>query len=147
MDITNNRQRIGRWLQTLILEIGDEYTPKLILRHIAINDRQVDVATFGPQKLGDDEGIFGELVRRIDEAIDTDAEGLGGLQRYLLVAVAEDRIVARLPLRCSSLVGGDTGDGESIESEPPTSRGQVAQLMRHNEALMRMFVVGVGQVV
>jgi hypothetical protein len=146
MDLVSNRQQIARWLQELIVEVGDEYTPKLVLRHITINDRQQDVANFAPQKMGDDEGVFGELVRRVGEAIDRDAEGLGGVQRYLLVATADDRIVGRLPLR-SSATGGIDGDGSPIESEPPTSRGQVAQQMRHNEALMRMFVVGMGQVV
>jgi len=146
MDLVSNRQHVARWLQELMAEEGDEYTPKIALRHITINDRQQEVATFAPQKLGDDDGILGDLVRRISEAIDRDAEGLGGVQRYLLVATADDRVIARLPLRCSAL-GGVDGESEPMESEPPTSRGQVAQQMRHNEALMRMFVVGMGQVV
>ncbi len=146
MDLVSNRQHIARWLQELIVEVGEEYTPKLALRHITVNDRQQEVASFAPQKLGDDEGVFGELVRRIGDAIDRDAEGLGGVQRYLLVATADDRVVARLPLRCSA-IGSLDGDGGPIESEPPTSRGQVSQQMRHNEALMRMFVLGMGQVV
>jgi hypothetical protein len=146
MDLVSNRQRIGRWLQAVITDLGEEYTPKLALRHITVNDRQIDIATFAPQKLGDDEGVFGDLVRRIGEAIDTDAEGLGGVQRYIVVATSDDRVVARLPLRCSVL-GGDSGDPDPVESEPPTQKGQVAQLMRHNEALLRMFVVGMGQVV
>src|SRR6266700_4250620 len=96
MDLVSNRQHIARWLQELIVEVGEEYTPKLALRHITVNDRQQEVASFAPQKLGDDEGVFGELVRRIGDAIDRDAEGLGGVQRYLLVATADDRVVARL---------------------------------------------------
>jgi hypothetical protein len=146
MDLVSNRQRIGRWLQAVITDLGEEYTPKLALRHITVNDRQIDIATFAPQKLGDDEGVFGDLVRRIGEAIDTDAEGLGGVQRYIVVATSDDHVVARLPLRCSVL-GGDSADPDPVESEPPTQKGQVAQLMRHNEALLRMFVVGMGQVV
>lgn len=34
----------------------------------------------------------------------------------------------------------------SMESEPPTERGMLAQMMRHNEALMRMTVEGMGQI-
>jgi hypothetical protein len=34
----------------------------------------------------------------------------------------------------------------SMETEPPTERGMLAQMMRHNEALMRMTTEGMGQV-
>src|SRR5690349_20550749 len=117
MDIISNRQRIARWLQAVLAEIGGDATPLLVLRHITVNDRQSDVATFAPRKL-EVEGAFGEFVQHVNDVIDADTDGLGGVQRYTLVAVAEDRVVARLPLRAAA--PGAEGGPEPIESEPAT---------------------------
>jgi hypothetical protein len=149
MDLTSNRNRITRFLRSLVQEQPAELPLALVLRHVSINDRQVDVATFAPQKLaegGEQEASLGELVKRICDAIDNDVDGLGGVQRYLLIAVLDQRPVGRLPLRCAAS-GADSGSIDAIESEPATPKGLLAQLMRHNEAQTRMFALSVGQVI
>jgi hypothetical protein len=149
MDLANNRNRITRFLRGLMQELPPDGSLALVLRHVSINDRQVDVATFAQQKLadgGEREASIVELVKRICDAIDNDVDGLGGVQRYLLIAVVDQRPVGRLPLRCAAS-GADSGSIDAIESEPATPKGLLAQLMRHNEAQTRMFALSVGQVI
>jgi hypothetical protein len=143
VDVTSNRHRIARWLRGLAGELGEEAAPSFILRHVSINDRHVDVATFAKQKLSLEETALGELVKRIGDAADTDADGLGGVQRYIVVAIVDDHQVGRLPMRCAQGVDGAI---EPIESEPATSKGLLGQLMRHNEAQTRLFTVSMGQI-
>lgn len=145
MDVISNRQRIARWLQSVMEEVEGDSTPTLVLRHVTINDRQNDVATFAPRVLTDGEHAFGDLVQQVCDAMDTDADGLGGVQRYLLFAYGDDRAIARLPLRAAA-PGADVTE-DPLESEPATPKGLLAQLMRHNEVQTRMFALSYGQVI
>jgi hypothetical protein len=70
-----------------------------------------------------------------------DAKRLHGVQRYAVLAfMAADpqRMERRIAFRIEGEQGYD--EGPLGESEPPTERGHVAQLMRHTEVLMRMAV-------
>ena len=144
VDIMGNRNRLARWLSGLWAEDAEVTPDHLSLRHVAVSDRQVDVATFTiGEKLPEDQDV---LIGRIEEALENDADGLGGVQRYVLLALKEGRSVSRLPIRVAS--GADEGGGfESMESEPANSKGLLAQLMRHNEVQSRMFAMSMGQVV
>lgn len=143
-DLVSNRHRVARWMQSLWAD-GVETTPdKLAVRHVAVSDRQNDVATFPlPKKPIDD---LEALLSRIEEALENDADGLGGVQRYVLLALHEGRPISRLPLRVASATD-DGMSGEPLESEPANAKGLLAQLMRHNEVQSRMFAMSMGQVV
>jgi hypothetical protein len=78
-----------------------------------------------------------QLFKRLED----DAESIGGLQTYALLAfrdgakVPRDRLVLR--------VDGGT-DGAAAATEPPSAVGLVAQAHRHNEALMQMVLRSTG---
>lgn len=144
VDLMNNRHRIARWMQGLLAEGVDPTPDKLALRHVAVSDRQNDVATFAvPEKPAEDHEA---LLSRIEEALENDADGLGGVQKYVLVALREGRPLSRLPLRVASTVDDGYG-GDALESEPANGKGLLSQLMRHNEVQSRMFAMSMGQVV
>jgi len=73
----------------------------------------------------------------IYDKIAADAEGIGGLQRYTIVAFKGSSKAARDTLRLRVDGGADAEVGGGT-SEPANLRGLVAQLMRHNETNMRM---------
>ena len=144
VDLMSNRHRIARWMQSLWVE-GVETTPdKLALRHVAVSDRQNDITTFPIAGKPTDD--LEALLSRIEEALENDADGLGGVQRYVLLALREGRPLSRLPLRVASATD-DGINGEPLESEPANGKGLLAQLMRHNEVQSRMFAMSMGQVV
>ncbi len=143
-DIVNNRHRIARWMQSLWAEGVETPPDKLALRHVAVSDRQNDITTFPITAKPTDD--MEALLSRIEEALENDADGLGGVQRYVLLALREGRPLSRLPLRVASATD-DGINGEPMESEPANSKGLLAQLMRHNEVQSRMFAMSMGQVV
>ncbi|MDP9002364.1 MAG: hypothetical protein M3O46_19910 [Myxococcota bacterium] len=67
--------------------------------------------------------------------LDSDAEAVGGVQRYSLLAFRADTKAPRD--RLSLRVDGGA-DGDVSASEPASLRGALSQQMRHNEALVRM---------
>jgi hypothetical protein len=145
------RYRIARWLRALFE--GPRATPsrpeKLVLRHVTLNERQVDIGLFPVSPAANDNGQdLGDLAMRIEETAHDDAEGLGGLQRYVIHAIAEDRPLSRLPFRISG--GGEvatSGIDEPLDSEPASGRGLLAQGMRHLEVMTRLHAEAVGQLV
>jgi hypothetical protein len=144
LDLSGNRQRIARWLNGLRGPDAPARPDRLALRHISGGERQVDVSTFALPKDSVDDGD--DLLSRIEEALEDDAEGLGGVQKYVLLAIADGRAISRLPLRVAA--GLDEGAGlEPMDSEPANSKGLLGQLMRHNEVQTRLLAASVGQVV
>jgi hypothetical protein len=144
VDLMSNRHRIARWMRGLWADDVESTPDKLALRHVAVSDRQIDVASFVvADKPSDDQEA---LLSRIEEALENDADGLGGVQKYVLLALWEGRPLSRLPLRVASSMD-DGGSSDSLESEPANSKGLLAQLMRHNEVQSRMFAMSMGQVV
>src|SRR5579864_5341213 len=73
----------------------------------------------------------------IYEKLASDAEGIGGPQRYTLVAFCEGSKSPRDTLRVRVDGGADPELGGGV-SEPANLRGMCSQLMRHNETNMRL---------
>jgi hypothetical protein len=121
------------------------FPERIVIRHLSVNDRQADVGAVPLQADGEAEAGVAEVAGRLADLIATDAEGLGGMQRYLLVALRGGEVLGRLPLRAAG--GADEGGADPIDSEPATARGLVAQLMRHNEANSRIVSLSMGQIV
>lgn len=144
LDLLGNRQRIGRWLRTLWGDDAQASPERIALRHVSVSDRQTDVATFAVTESAPED--VEELLGRIHDALENDADGLGGVQKYVLLAVREGQQLSRLPLRMAP--DRDDGGGlDPLESEPANARGLLAQLMRHNEVQSRMFAMSMGQVI
>ena len=87
---------------------------------------------------------FEEFATAILDTASTDADAMVGIQNYSLSAYDENaRQLGRIPLRFEGGIEGDgsPGAGASFNgSEPPTLAGVVGQLMRHNEAQMRIIL-------
>jgi hypothetical protein len=125
-------------------EHTDAHPDRILVRHLSVNDRQADVAAIRIDAPPVDETAVVELARRLEYQASTDADGLGGAQRYVLVAMRGGEALGRLPFR---MAGGPVDAGEAFDSEPATATGLVAQLMRHNEANSRIVSLSMGQVV
>jgi len=86
-----------------------------------------------------------DIANTILEAGDNDAEGLGGVQRYVVHAYYEhsDKPVSRYTFR----IMGEEEEGETddFDNEPATSKGQTAQAMRHAEAFAKIMTGAFGQ--
>jgi hypothetical protein len=85
------------------------------------------------------------IVQEAEPMAEDDAQSFGGTQRYCLVAYfgAAQTEHQRSPVWAESV----QRDGEHIvsESEPATDKGMRAQLMRHNEALMKIALGNIQQ--
>ena len=86
----------------------------------------------GPFECAD--GPVDELASSIAERVFEDAIGLGGVQRYVVIAYGLDKVIGRLTLRENAdASGAGRLPGDPIDSEPATERGLLTQTMRHLE--------------
>jgi hypothetical protein len=78
------------------------------------------------------------LAKRFDEVASTHAAGLSGRQQFVLRAFYFDET-----LKCEQYPFGKAGESfdEGLGTEGPTNAGHMAQMMRHNEALVRINTV------
>lgn len=118
---------------------------QVVVKHLSVDRKpQGDVARF-PVKLEEGSDEIAPLLIQIAEAAQNDANDLNsGIQSYALYAyfTADRSYVPRKIFRVSSVE-------EEIErdvnpSEPPTEKGLAAQLMRHNEVIMRQMTIATG---
>src|SRR5215831_8222847 len=82
--------------------------------------------------------LEGDAVDRLAAAIADrvleDAIGLGGVQRYVVIAYGADKVIGRLTLRENAdASGAGRLPGDPLDSEPPTEKGLLTQTMRHLE--------------
>ena len=138
-------ERIAAFVTGLFENEQPETQPdRILVRHLSVNDRQADVGTIRLEGPPADEAVVLDLAKRLEYQAATDADGLGGAQRYVLVAMRGGEALGRLPFR---MAGGSVDAGEAFDSEPATATGLVSQLMRHNEANSRIVSLSMGQVV
>lgn len=140
-----NPTTIARWLRPIVFpaDITRAVRPtSLEVYHVNVNDRQAPVHTFPLDEI--DEAGLADVVDAVDQALTTDASGMTGVQRYLLVPVAAGvgddgapRMLGRLPIRYR---GQPTEEDDSASSEPANARGLLAQSQRHTEAFARMAI-------
>lgn len=155
--------KVVSWIRKMIAHEGDGdggAVAKLVLRHqtpSAVIGADVHTVRL-PRKLeGGDEQVVG-WAEELERAAQDDAEGLqGATQSYIVFAYSlvdreMRRPVSRCPIRISSADLADAGDGRGLQrgyaadgemdSEPPTMRGFVTQLMRHTEGATKTMVMG-----
>jgi hypothetical protein len=142
----SNLAKIQRWGRKFVFPF-DEAAPraaKMNLVHRAVNGKSADVQLFTVPALQESE--WKTLAEEINEAVNDDASGLKGSQSYILTAIDGGEIVlSRLALRCS--MEDETDDDDSISSEPATSKGVLAMLMKHTEALHRNSTMGFASII
>lgn len=131
---------IGAWLRRQLVDRHDGgRCVRLQLLHLG--GRQTGVRTWEIPPERCEESALDVYAAEILDAAQEDAAARFGRQRYMVCAyyaaspgaVAESRVFNRY--------GGGEEDGEEeVDSEGPTSRGLLTQLMRHNEANARAVV-------
>lgn len=145
------RRDCETWLrkQLMVMKAEGRCT-RIVLRHVVQGNKVGnEVASWNcPIEL--DEQWIQDTVNEVETSAHTDAGGLGGPQKYMLFAFferSEAKPLARFPFleHASDDVGG--GDGDELDTESPNAKGLTAQLMRHNEALMRTTMMGITQII
>ena len=140
--MTDGHTRIINWLHQIM--VGPDLPDRIIIRHLTIDDRQSDISAIGLHGFVANDEAFAALADDIATTIHSDASGFGGVQRYLVVACLGEALVSRLPVK---QMASEIRNGDSVDSEPATPHGLLAQLMRHNEAQARLFSSAMGQIV
>lgn len=144
--MSNNLIRdIERFLRKNILQARNEAITKIVLRHAMPGTKGSDVESFS---VPDDPDHLSETANEIISRAEEDANGMGGIQRYVLnlYESTNPKSAARFPFR---IRGQDEefDDGGAGGEEAPTSKGLLQQLMRHNEANSRTMTVAIGGIV
>ena len=141
-------QQISAWLRkTIIFNTGDHGScSKVLLRHLSVDRKpQGDVASFPVRFDESNEEEIQPLINAIVDAAQKDADDLNaGLQSYGLYAVFPQDI-SYVPRKVIRVAANDSEiERDIMPSEPPTEKGMVAQLMRHNESIMKTAAVSQG---
>lgn len=139
------RRNFESWLRRQIFGCEEEIGPctKLIVKHLSPTGKGGnEIATIKLDAPKEDD--LDSIIAETESVCLEDAEGIGGIQKYHIGPYfkGSGKVVGRFVLRIEA-----AEDDESVESEPATSSGLLAQLMRHNEALQRTTVAAVGNIV
>jgi len=122
--------RIRAWLPRAL---EDESIDRFIVRH----DGGADVSSIKNKEGGRfdrNEDRLDQLAAALADRVFEDSLGLGGMQRYVVLACIGDRPITRLPVRENAdASGADRMPGDSLDSEPPNEKGLLTQTMRHLE--------------
>ena len=141
-------QQIRAWIMdhVCISEVNKGACRKLILRHLNINKKpQGDVQAFNVQPEAG-AGEIDALVSQVVNAAVNDATSLNsGIQLYAIYAQYpnDPSYVPRRVFRVASATEEEI-ERDVDPSEPPTEKGLVSQLMRHNEIVSKNAMVGMG---
>ena len=139
---TNIEDRIGRWLEALLQSARQPEGPiSIAIIHVAVDQGQRLLRSLTVETAPLDAKEMADLLDAIALEITTDAEDLGGMQRYQLKASAKGRDIGSTTIRYAM----DTMPA-AIDSEPPSHRGLVAQSQRHTEAAFRMLLQANGSI-
>ena len=132
--------RISRWLGAVLVETAGVEPPiEINISHAAVDQNRRLIRSYRIAELPMPAPEMYKLVEEISETLSSDAQDLGGIQRYQLVARCRGQDVGSTTIRhATDLVPS------AIDSEPASARGLVAQAQRHAEAAVRMLVQGNG---
>lgn len=138
-----NRKKLENFVRRQLLTTPDENpVMRLTLRHAMGGNK---AATVVDMEVNPSHSYI-EVASRIEESANDDAEGLGGIQSYVLSSyftAIPDKIRERLSFRLAV----QSEDDDSIDqTEAPTERGLTQQLMRHNEANARVMTMSMAEI-
>lgn len=141
--------QIGKWMRDNVLavdrnEYGDCY--KLRIVHFSVNKKpQGDVTQIKVgSNLATDPGAIDALINEVIQAAQDDANNLHqGIQLYAVFAYYSKNhtYTPRRYFRVATEEEYDPETSGADPSETPDARGLTAQLMRHNESLMKTSVM------
>ncbi|KKM97063.1 hypothetical protein LCGC14_1171940, partial [marine sediment metagenome] len=143
-----NKEKLTDWLGRQFYKTDDQLGVccKLVCKHVGSSKGDVFQIMVPNNekvvKVDDDELAI--MANQIEGQVLEDAEGLGGVCKYQLLAYFSkaSRPVSRLTFR---VTGSEFDEDEDGFSEGPNQKGHMGQMMRHNEALTRIAVMGSNQ--
>lgn len=155
MDV-GQRRRLSQWLRRQLFGRSDEKCARLVIRHVEVGGKiGSEVDSFPVEEITDND--IDMICSNIETTCLGDAEGTKEFQRYAVMAYAEpeedekgkkkERSFGRCMLSFSTISEDEYSDDNSASSEPATKAGLFAQLMRHNESLMKMTAASMGHVI
>lgn len=139
-----DRRKLENFIKRQLL-VGRENDPiiRLTLRHAMGGQK---AATVLDLEVNPDQSYI-DLASQIETAANDDAEGLGGLQGYVLASYYQS-MPDKIRERFSCRIAVESNDEDTLTAtEAPTQSGLTAQLMRHNEANARVMAMSVGEVI
>lgn len=145
------RRDCETWVRKqLMIQKAEGRCTRIVLRHVVQGNKVGnEVASWNcPIEL--DEQWIQDTVNEVETSAHTDAGGLGGPQKYMLFAFferSEAKPLARFPFLEHASDEGTGDEGSDLDTESPNAKGLTAQLMRHNEALMRTTMMGITQII
>lgn len=146
------KTQFSMWLRVQLLG-QEESCRKIIVRHATATGRigQVLHSIEVPNEIAPDDATWDEWITdqidMIDQLTQADAEGsTTGVEKYSIQTFhgKENRATATFSIR----VAAETNiEDDGISNEPATRPGLLAQMMRHNEAMARMTIIGTGNII
>jgi hypothetical protein len=122
---------------------------KLLVRHLTVDkkpDADVHTVTLTGDPSVEGTEIADRVILDVAECAQRDANDLGGIQNYAVYAYYTNN-KTYVPRKVFRVASEDDVDREREgTSEPPTEKGLVAQLMRHNEINTKNSLVAMGYI-
>lgn len=137
---TTLRKRIADWLRRQAFVDTDEKgicTKILVCQSSGAGKQGAEIGSIKMPKKPVTED-FNLMTQEIGLIATNDAEGLGGVQRYILLAMHKNDDGMAVGERHTFRIVGVVDDEDEGLAETPTKGGLVNQQMRHNEALMKI---------
>lgn len=136
----NVQRELERFVRQQLFRERAEPISVIELRHAAAGSKGSPVDDFDFANVNTDN--VSTFVDDIIGRAQSDANGLGGVQRYeLQILVGEKKLSARFPFR---LRGEDESLDDVSGDESATAKGLMTQLMRHSEQQQRTMISGIG---
>jgi hypothetical protein len=145
MPVSDPLVKVATFLRDQVTEeTSAGFVERFELRHLPIGTKRGEtIVTVDANGHSPGNDWFEAQTAKIVNAMAIDADGIGGVQKYVLLAFRSkipERPTARLVhrMRVESDDPSAEGEGEGgFDSEGATKHGLLAQLMRHNEAHAR----------
>jgi hypothetical protein len=141
---TNQEHELTKWFRNQVFRPREKPLEKFVLRNANAGYKSGEVEEFDLPSEQMDADQVAAFLEQITTAAQRDADAAGTkLQTYMLMAL---EMGAKTGPRHRFRVRGD-GEEEDSGEEKPDKEGIISQLMRHNEALMRMATMGAQQTI
>ena len=132
---TATKKKVESWLRRMLYGTPDSVPDRIVLSTVTSlkkSGTELHCILFPEKGQTSAEEIEG-WISEIEQIAYDDCEDLGGVQRYALLPYYGKAQRNRLIFR----MAGEEKDDDAFDSEPANKIGLIAQLMRHNEAIMR----------
>lgn len=132
------KQKLERFIRRALFNDNRDPLEKLKLSHCPQGGKPTPVWNKAFDDAGPDD--IDPAVQELLQVVTDDASGMGGVQRYILIATVGGETHSRLSFRMQ----GYDETFDDVNSEGPNSTGLIAQQMRHNEALAKSSHMAMG---